>query len=201
MDKNIIDTYLCKLSSNDKVIASLIDTYPKYASQVSFNPFHDLIRSIISQQLSVKAAETIYGRYINLMGKNYNADRLISIDIEALRAVGMSYQKCNYIKNVAFKVVENTDFFSLLKSSSDKEVIIELTKIKGVGVWTAQMFLMFTLGRLDVLPLGDVGIQNAVQKFYGLETKPDETKLRKISKKWKPYRTISCWYLWQGLDA
>jgi DNA-3-methyladenine glycosylase II len=135
------------------------------------------------------------------MGFPYHAEQLDRMDIEKLRAVGLSYSKSNYIKNVAAKVLENEDYFLGLQSSSDDEVLKELTTIKGVGVWTAQMFLMFTLGRLDVLPLGDVGIQNAVQKFYQLDAKPDPAQLQKIAAKWAPYRTIGCWYLWQALDA
>ena len=196
-----IDTCLNELSSNDKIIASLIKDLPKFTPKKSQTPFFDLIRSIISQQLSVKAAKTIYDRYIQLIGYPYDADYLVSIDIESLRSVGISYQKCNYIKNVASKLIDNSNFFLVLENCSDDEVIEELTRIKGVGVWTAQMFLMFTLGRLDVLPLGDVGIQNAVQKFYQLNSKPDHKQLQEIAANWSPYRTIGCWYLWQALDS
>jgi len=199
--KSPIDIGLVTLATNDSVMASLIKELPKFSPKESPAPFYDLIRSIISQQLSVKAAKTIYDRYLDLMGHPYHADHLDRMDIEKLRAVGLSYRKSSYIKNVAAKVIEKEDYFLLLERSSDEEILKELTSIKGVGVWTAQMFLMFTLGRLDVLPLGDVGIQNAVQKFYQLQAKPSPEQLQKIAANWTPYRTIGCWYLWQALDA
>ena len=199
--KTTIEIGLIHLGSSDSVMASLIKDLPKFSPNESPTPFYNLVRSIISQQLSVKAAKTIYDRYLDLMGFPYHAEQLGRMDIEKLRAVGLSYSKSNYIKNVAAKVIENEDYFLGLQSSPDEEVLKELTTIKGVGVWTAQMFLMFTLGRLDVLPLGDVGIQNAVQKFYQLQAKPSPTQLQKIAAKWAPYRTIGCWYLWQALDA
>lgn len=201
LQKTTIEIGLIHLASSDSVMASLIQELPRYSHNESPSPFYSLVRSIISQQLSAKAAKTIYDRYLDLMGFSYHAEQLDRMDIEKLRAVGLSYSKSNYIKNVAAKVIENEDYFLGLQSSSDEEVLKELTTIKGVGVWTAQMFLMFTLGRLDVLPLGDVGIQNAVQKFYQLDAKPDPAQLQKIAAKWAPYRTIGCWYLWQALDA
>ncbi|MCX7550886.1 DNA-3-methyladenine glycosylase family protein [Xanthomarina sp. F2636L] len=193
--------YLEELKSSDKVMRELIERLPKFNLDMSCNPFYDLVRSIISQQLSVKAASTIYSRFINLIGENYSALELNMINIDELKSVGISTSKCNYIKNVASKLLDEPGFFNRLKKSPNEEVIKDITTIKGVGIWTAQMFLMFSLGRIDVLPTADIGIQNAVQKFYQLDAKPSIHLLEKIALKWKPYRTIACWYLWQGLDA
>jgi DNA-3-methyladenine glycosylase II len=196
-----MDLFLREIALNDVVMESLINRLPKYSKRESESPFNDLIRSIISQQLSIKAANTIYNRFIDLIGNTFSADDLYEINIEKLKSVGISRPKCTYIKSVAEKVVENQNYFLKLESNSDEDVITELTTIKGVGVWTAQMFLIFTLGRLNVLPLGDVAIQNSVQKFYKLASKPNDAELEKIAENWQPYRTIGCLYLWNALDA
>lgn len=196
-----MNVFIKELESKDDVMGALIKRLPKYNVTNSSNPFTDLIRSIISQQLSAKAASTIYSRFIDLIGNEFSAINLHLISNEELKSVGISGSKCNYIKNVAEKLIDEPNYFSKFENSSDEEVLIEITKIKGIGIWTAQMFLMFSLGRLDVLPTADVGIQNAVQKYYQLDSKPNVFKLQEIAIKWQPYRTIGCWYLWQALDS
>ena len=159
--------------------------------------FGALARSIIYQQLSGKAAATIHGRFLGLFGgrEPEPADVLRCSD-EALRAVGLSRQKLAYLKDLAAKA----EALVALHELPDDEVIARLTTVKGVGLWTAQMFLMFRLGRPDVLPVLDLGIRKAAQKLYGLRTLPDGQKLETLATKWRPYCTVASWYLWRSLE-
>ena len=159
----------------------------------------ELIEHIISQQLSVKAADTIYSRFLGLFkDKEYpNAEQLLKIDVEKLRQAGMSYQKAGYIKNIAKAFKEEQIEIEKIKLMSDEEAIIELTKIKGVGKWTAEMILIFTLNREDVFSLGDAGLKRAIKNLYGIT---NEKEILKLSETWKPKRSFACWYLWQSLN-
>lgn len=166
--------------------------------------YYALMRSIVGQQLSVKAATTIHGRFINLFpDASPHPDDVLALDTATLRSVGLSRQKANYIQNVArfFKEndLENKDW-SLL---TEEEIIQYLTQIKGVGKWTVEMILMFALHRDDVMPTGDLGIQQGMAKLYGLtETKRAlEKRMLEIAEPWRPYRTWACCYVWQWKDA
>jgi len=161
--------------------------------------FSELVESIISQQLSNKAASTIYNRFLALFKGNEfpTPEQLLKIDVEKLRGAGMSYSKANYIKNVA-KAFKTGDLnIQKIKKMPDEEIIATLTKIKGVGKWTAEMILIFTLKREDVFSLGDAGLKKAVKNLYGIT---DEKEILQLSESWKPNRSFACWYLWKFLD-
>jgi len=166
--------------------------------------YQALVESIISQQLSVKAAATIQKRFLELFpGEDFPTPGMIlEKDIEELRSVGLSRQKGTYIQDLAVKVIEETVRFNHLDALSNEDVIAELTKIKGVGVWTVHMFLMFCMGRLDVLPNGDLGIKNGMYALYNLKEKPTPDEMTALAKKnkWHPYETVASWYIWHSLD-
>ncbi|MCM3879135.1 MAG: DNA-3-methyladenine glycosylase [Vicinamibacterales bacterium] len=164
--------------------------------------FCGLVESIVSQQLSTKAAATIYGRLRALMpeGGKPTPEAFVPLSDEALRAVGLSRQKASYLRDLSQRVLDGslkTDAFATL---ADDDVIAQLTQIKGIGRWTADMILIFRLARPDVLPVGDLGIVKAVQKAYGLRKTPDANRLLKIGEPWRPYRSIASWYLWRSLE-
>jgi len=166
--------------------------------------YQALVESIISQQLSVKAAATIQKRFLELFpGEDFPTPGMIlEKDIEELRSVGLSRQKGTYIQDLAVKVIEETVRFNHLDALSNEDVIAELTKIKGVGVWTVHMFLMFCMGRLDVLPNGDLGIKNGMYALYNLKEKPTPDEMTALAEKnkWHPYETVASWYIWHSLD-
>lgn len=168
------------------------------------NYYQELVESIISQQLSVKAAATIQKRFLDLFegGDFPTPAEILKKDIEQLRAVGLSRQKASYIQDLALKVIEETVRFNHLDALTNDEVIAELTQIKGVGVWTVHMFLMFCMGRLDVLPVGDLGIKNGIQKLYDLDTSPTPEVIQNIAtaNNWHPYESIASWYVWHSLN-
>lgn len=162
--------------------------------------FRSLCRQIISQQLSGKAADTIQGRFENLFsGKLVSPEKLLQFEDNTLRDVGMSWAKVSYVKNIATEILGNNirwdDFYNL----NDEDVIAELIKIKGVGKWTAEMFLMFTLGREDVFSHGDLGLKRGLEKLYNIEN-PDRKIVESIVSKWKPYRSYGSIALWQSLE-
>src|SRR4051812_37611694 len=163
--------------------------------------FDALCRSIIYQQLSTKAAGTIHGRFLDLFpGKRANPENLLALDEETLRGVGLSRQKLSYLRDLAEKVHTGKLPLDHLDKLPDQEIIDYLVQVKGIGVWTAQMFLMFRLGRLDVLPDLDLGIRNAIKKAYRVRGVPNAKRIAKIGAPWRPYASIACWYLWRSLD-
>jgi DNA-3-methyladenine glycosylase II len=160
-----------------------------------------LLRSIVGQQLSTKAARTIYGRMLELFdGHAPTPKQLLAADPDAIRAAGLSRPKINYLRDLARHVEDGTLELDRLDELSDEKIIEELTAVKGIGEWSAHMFLMFHLGRPDVLPVGDQGIRNAVKTQYRLRKLPDAKRLEKLAKPWRPYRTLACLYLWSSLD-
>jgi DNA-3-methyladenine glycosylase II len=168
------------------------------------NYYQALVESIISQQLSVKAADTILKRFLALFtGDAFpTPGHILEKDIEALRSVGLSRQKATYIQDLAVKVIEGTVQFHHLDGLSNDDVIKELTLIKGVGVWTVHMFLIFCMGRLDVLPTGDLGIKNGIYSLYKRDEKPTPEQIESLAeeKKWHPYESVASWYIWHSLD-
>ena len=183
----------------DPVLKKLHKKYgPHKFEDRSEKLYEELVSSIISQQLSNKAADTIYNRFLTLFkGKHPKPKDLLKTDEEILRSAGMSYSKAGYIKNIA-AAFENKDLdFVKIKKMSDEEIINELTKIKGVGKWTAEMTLIFTLEREDIFSLGDAGLKRAIKNLYGIE-KDDE--ILKLAESWKPRRSLACWYLWRSLE-
>lgn len=160
-----------------------------------------LLRSIVGQQLSTKAARTIYGRLTDLFGgRAPTPAELLDVDPEEIRACGLSRPKVSYLRDLAEHVEDGELRLDRLAELPDEEVIEQLTGIKGLGQWTVHMFLMFHLGRPDVLPVGDLGIRRAVELAYGLKDLPDAAKLERIAEPWRPYRTLACLYLWSSLD-
>lgn len=160
-----------------------------------------LVRAIVFQQLSTKAATTIYNRLIALMpSAQPTPDALGALTEEQLRAAGISRQKAAYLRDLCAKVGGGDVLLTEIDALTDENVIAALTKVKGIGRWTAEMFLIFRLQRPDVLPLDDLGIVNAVQKAYGLRKPPNPERIRKLGEAWRPYRSIASWYLWRSLD-
>jgi DNA-3-methyladenine glycosylase II len=168
------------------------------------NYYQALVESIISQQLSVKAADTILKRLLALFPGDVfpTPGHLLEKDIEVLRRVGLSRQKATYIQDLAVKVIEGTVQFHHLDGLSNDDVIKELTLIKGVGIWTVHMFLIFCMGRLDVLPSGDLGIKNGIYNLYKQDEKPTPEQIESLAeeKKWHPYESVASWYIWHSLD-
>ena len=160
-----------------------------------------LIGAIVSQQLSTKAAATIFGRFVALFPEGHipHADAIHAIDDATLRGVGLSGQKVGYLRDLCVRIADGRLQLDELDTLHDELVIERLTAVKGFGRWTAEMFLMFRLHRPDVLPVGDLGIVNAIQRLYGLRKRPDPKKIMKLGDAWRPYRSVACWYLWQTL--
>ncbi|MDQ6886515.1 MAG: DNA-3-methyladenine glycosylase 2 family protein [Gemmatimonadota bacterium] len=163
--------------------------------------FDAVLRSIVYQQLSGAAAATIYGRLEQLFGGRTPLPvELLDASDEQLRAVGLSRQKIGYMRDLAGRVQRLEVPIDRLHDLDDAEIMAALTSVKGIGVWTAQMFLMFRLGRPDVLPDLDLGIRKAIRKEYRLRKMPTSERVQQIGKKWAPYRTVASWYLWRSLD-
>jgi DNA-3-methyladenine glycosylase II len=160
-----------------------------------------LVGAIVSQQLSTKAAATIFGRFVALFPEQRipDAAAIDALDDAALRSVGLSGQKVGYLRDLCGRIADGRLRLDELDALPDELVIERLTSVKGFGRWTAEMFLMFRLHRPDVLPVGDLGIVNAVKRMYGLRKQPDSKRLLKIGNVWRPYRSVACWYLWQSL--
>lgn len=166
-----------------------------------FDHFSMLVRAIVFQQLSTKAATTIHNRLIQHMPHSRpTAVALAAVTEEQFRASGVSRQKAAYLRDLAEKVLSGAVPLEALDAMTDEEVIAVLTRVKGIGRWTAEMFLIFRLQRPDVLPLNDLGIINAIQRAYRLRKKPTPDRMRKLGEAWRPYRSVACWYLWRSLD-
>lgn len=163
--------------------------------------FDALCRSIIYQQLSTKAAGTIHGRFLDLFADRApTPEALLALPEETLRGVGLSRQKLNYLRDLASRVHAGALPLDHLDELPDHEIIEYLVQVKGIGVWTAQMFLMFRLGRLDVLPDLDLGIRNAIKRAYKVRGVPNAKRIARIGAPWRPYASVACWYLWRSLD-
>lgn len=192
------------LAKNDAQLAPIIARAGLPSIVPNKKYYQALVESIISQQLSVKAAATILKRFLDLFPGDAFPEpgHILEKDIEILRSVGLSRQKATYIQDLAVKVIEETVRFNHLDALSNDEVVAELTKIKGVGVWTVHMFLIFCMGRLDVLPTGDLGIKNGIYSLYGLENKPSPEQMEAIAElyHWHPYESVASWYVWHSLD-
>ncbi len=190
------------LKSADPVLAGLFDLYPVPVLQSHTNYFQSLVEAIIGQQLSGKAATTIIERFrVLFVGKYFPSPKqVLRKDNSDLRSVGVSDAKVAYIKNLAKAIEDKTVDFTHIDRMKDKEIIEMLVKVKGIGRWTAEMFLIFSLGRLDVFSAGDLGLRNAIKKLYSLPEDPSPQELEKISLRWQPYRTCASLYLWACLN-
>jgi DNA-3-methyladenine glycosylase II len=166
------------------------------------DPFSALVHTITAQQISTKAAATIYGRLVGLMPNGVaTPDAILSVTDDQLRQAGLSRQKSGYLRDLGAKVTSGDLPIGSLHELDDEKVIEAIVKVKGLGRWSAEMFLMFRLHRPDVLPVDDLGIVNAIQRLYGLRKKPKADRIKKIGEAWRPYRTVACWYLWRSLEV
>lgn len=166
------------------------------------DPFEALCRSIASQQLSIKAAETIFGRFCGLFpDRRPTPERVMQLRDNRIREAGLSNAKVAFIKDLAAHVIDGRLDLHGLNTQPDDEVMRQLVAVKGIGRWTAEIFLMFRLGRPDILPADDLGLMNAVQRAYRLRKRPDAKRLRQLGEAWRPYRSIAAWYLWASLDS
>jgi DNA-3-methyladenine glycosylase II len=189
--------------SQDPIITAIIEQGQPLQSSKSEDLYFKLLGSIVSQQLSTKVAATIFRRFIELFPENYPHPQLVlETSDETLRGAGLSFQKIGYVRNVAVFASEGSLEHATIDAMPDEDLIQHLTQIKGVGRWTVEMLLMFALERPDVLPVDDLGIQNAMKRHYGLTEAGKALKLRmqEIAEVWRPYRTIASKYLWQSLD-
>ncbi len=187
----------------DKKLKKIISVHEPVHVRKTDDAYLSLLNSIVSQQLSVKAAATIWGRFLDLFPKKYPEAKLVlKMKDETMRGAGLSFQKAGYIKNIAEFSLSNPLDGKSLNKLDDEALLTHLTQIKGVGKWTVQMIMMFSLQRLDVFPENDLGIQNAIKNLYGIESEKKQLKqdMQLIAQKWKPYRTIACMYLWKHKD-
>lgn len=195
-----------KILSHFKKNDPLLHTYALRVGPIKLekdhpnNYFMRLCRSISGQQLSGAAAETIFSRFKKLYPKGVNPVTVLETPNEKIRLVGMSNNKISYLKNLAQAVVDGYLDFEKIADLPNEEVIRQLTKVKGIGPWTAEMFLMFTLGREDVFSYGDLGLKNGMKKIYGFKKNPSVKTIERIIKKWSPYKTYACRILWNSLE-
>ncbi|HYA18669.1 MAG TPA: DNA-3-methyladenine glycosylase 2 family protein [Bryobacteraceae bacterium] len=190
------------LKKSDPVLASIIRKVGPFTMEYRAPTFETLVRSIVYQQLSGKVASVIFGRLHAAAGeKELTPAGILKLRTERMRKLGLSGQKTLYIRELAKHTRKGSVVFEALPSMEDAAVIGHLTQVKGVGVWTAQMFLMFALRRHDVLPVADLGIRTAVRKAYRLADLPKAQELENLAAPWKPYSSIACWYLWRSLDG
>lgn len=201
MDKAVADHFQHVDPVLHGVLLELTDKTERLTPTSTTDYFSALCEAIVNQQLSEKAGSTIFNRLLDLMPKRIPTPGVVTaLDENKLRAVGMSWSKVRYIKELALSFQKNVIDFHALSTVSDIQVITELTKLKGIGPWTAEMFLMFSLGRPDVFSTRDVGLQRAMQKLYKLKKSPTARQMERISKKWSPYRTYACRILWRSLE-
>ncbi len=189
------------LRKNDPVMKQIIQKVGPFTAKVKRDRFRILAASIVSQQISGKAARSIWGRLEELVVPDgVTPESLTCQTIDTLRSVGISRQKASYLLDLGSKVKSGHVNLKQIGRHSDEDIVEELTQVKGVGRWTAQMFLMFSLGRLDVLPVDDLGARQAIKIQYGLREMPNAKKMNRIAIPWRPYASVATWYLWQSLE-
>jgi DNA-3-methyladenine glycosylase II len=189
------------LKNADPVMAQIIDRCGAFRLEYREPNFQVLVRSIVNQQLSGKAARTIFNRLQEAAKTDpITPDAILKLRTQRLRACGLSQQKMNYIRELARMTQRGQIRFEELPGLEDAEVIDHLTQVKGVGVWTVHMFLIFALRRPNVLPVGDLGVRAAIKKAYGLPELPKPAEMERIADPWRPYRSIASWYLWRSLE-
>jgi DNA-3-methyladenine glycosylase II len=195
-----------QLAASDPVMARLVEQFGELTVEARrrrrppVDAYGMLLRSVVGQQLSVKAASTIYGRVLDLFGgKTPAPEKLLEIEPQRLREAGLSGRKVEYVRDLATHVLSGELELDRLEELDDEQVIAEITAVRGFGVWSAQMFLMFFLERPDVLPTGDLGIRNAAMEAYGLDAPPTPAELIEMAEPWRPHRSLACIYLWESL--
>ena len=190
------------LARRDPVLRDLMRAHGPcgLAARQHADPFKALARAIVGQQLSAKAAATIFSRFEALFEAFPTPAQVLAVSDDRLRGVGLSSQKLGYLRDLCGRILEGELPLDVLDRMDDEGVIETLTQVKGIGRWTAEMFLIFRLQRPDVLPLGDLGIAKAVQRAYKLRKAPSPDRLTRIGEAWRPYRSVACWYLWASLN-
>lgn len=189
------------LKSADPVLGALIERVGHYKPRYSPPTFENMARSITYQQLHGKAAATIFGRLLVACESCLTPDSVRMLSVEQMRACGLSKQKLSYIRDLAEKTLSGDVNFEQLPHMDDEDVIEHLTRVKGIGRWSAQMFLMFALRRPDVMPTVDLGINMAIKRAYRKRKVPKPPQILKLSEPWRPYRSAACWYLWRSVDV
>jgi len=187
------------LSAKDKKLSMIIKSYPDDFLFSKSDPFFTLARSIVGQQISVKAAQSVWDR-LEIKVKKLNPEIIITTHSSTLKSVGLSRQKVNYLKNLASAFIEKKIKVSMWNKMNDEQIVQDLTQIKGIGRWTAEMFLIFNLCRADIFPLDDIGMIRALCKLYKIQYPTNRESIIKIGEKWRPYRSVATWYLWRSLD-
>ena len=187
------------LSNKDKVLKKLIQTYRNEYLNLNSNYFHSLINSIIGQQISVSAADSMKTKFFKLK-RNITPQTVSKLRTTDLRKCGLSRQKILYIRNISKFFLQNKKFIKNINKSSEEEIYNNLIEIKGVGNWTIHMFLMFSYGSSNIFPTGDLGFLKAISKLYKVQLPVSERKLKLLYKKWSPYSSQATWYLWRSLD-
>jgi DNA-3-methyladenine glycosylase II len=188
------------LKQSDPVLSGIIDRVGDYGIQFRDPDFETLVKSIVYQQLSGRVASVIFGRLAKAAGGKLTPESVLKLRPARMRALGLSGQKTAYIRDLARHTRDGSVDFAELLDLPDEAVIERLTEVKGVGVWTAHMFLIFALRRTDVLPCGDLGIRAAIRKAYGLAELPQPDEMEALAARWRPYCTVASWYLWRSLE-
>ena len=189
------------LKRQDPVLSGIIERVGEYRIEFRDPVFATLVRSIVYQQLSGRVASVIFGRLESALAGRITPEAILKLRPARMRKLGLSTQKTTYIRDLARQTRDGHLLFDELPTLSDDDVIERLTRVKGIGVWTAHMFLMFALQRADVLPTGDLGIRTAIRAAYGLKDMPLPADIERIAKSWRPYCTVASWYLWRSLDS
>jgi len=188
------------LKKADPVLRDIIQRVGAYRIEYGDPAFESLAEAIVYQQLNGKAAFTIFKRFAALAGEPLTPEGILKLTDAQMRGAGLSKQKTSYLRDLAERTLRGDLNFADLSNLSDEAVIERLTQVKGIGVWTAHMFLMFSLRRPNVLPTGDFGVKMAIKRQYKKRKPPDPKQMEKIAKCWEPYRSVACWYLWRSLD-
>jgi DNA-3-methyladenine glycosylase II len=196
----IMQEAIVHLKRADPVLSEIITRVGAYRIQFRDPTFETLVRSIVYQQLSGRVASVIFARLAEAAGGRLTPESILKLRPVRMRAAGLSAQKTSYIRDLARHTRDRRVIFEELPELSDEQVTERLTEVKGIGVWTVHMFLIFALRRPNVLPTGDLGIRNAVRKAYGLREIPKPTEIEDLAQPWRPYRTVASWYLWRSLE-
>jgi len=190
-----------KFLKKDPKLAKIIKQVGNYNVKITKNRYQSLVEAIIAQQLSGSAAESILKKFKKLFKSKFPKPvEVIKTPDSKIRSIGLSKMKIMYIKDLSKKIQSKQLNMRIISTKSDEYIVEHLTDVKGIGRWTAEMFLIFSLGRLDVLPVGDLGLKKGIQLMYSLKELPNEKEIEQMAKSWKPYRTVATWYLWKSLQ-
>jgi DNA-3-methyladenine glycosylase II len=202
MVKRVLDMKMAAehLTAADARLAVIIESIGNCEIKLRKDPFQALVQSIIYQQLAEAAADAIYTRFVKIYGRFPRPSQLLATKEAKLRVAGLSLRKIEYLKDLASRVSDGRLKLDILRDLSDEHVIEQLEQVKGIGRWTAEMFLIFGLGRLNVLPVDDLGLRKAMQKTYSLAELPSPVTMHNIAQPWKPYCSIATWYMWKSLQ-